>query len=226
MCTKRDSFRAIIVTPGCIADPEVDMDNDTAFRQGTCYLGTHLEHIPPSPPRGRSVETYKRPDVWLLCQCNLMVFVGCGIWISDNTHVMFAWSHLCCWVGLQRLAKQYISLRWWRILQHFISCVLIVSLLSMNLSTITCTLWNVPNGYVFLWQNQISGRCVLNLFVILRTSNEFTANVDWRDSCLCKYVGASDDCKCLYGSAAGRDVCVWGEDWWPVLQVWWCIYVL
>jgi len=51
MCTKRDSFRAIIVTPGCIADPEVDRDNDMAFTQGTCYLGTHLEHIPP-PYRG------------------------------------------------------------------------------------------------------------------------------------------------------------------------------
>jgi len=62
MCTKRDSFRAIIVTPGCIADPAIDRDNDMAFRQGTCYLGTHLEHIPPSLPRARSVTTYKRPD--------------------------------------------------------------------------------------------------------------------------------------------------------------------
>lgn len=182
---------------------------------------------PPSLQGARSVTTYKRPDTWLLCQNNLIVCVGCRIGISNNTHVMFAWSHLCCWAGLQRLglAEECSSLRPCRFLQRFMSRLLIVSLLSMNLSTITWTLWNVPNGYVFLWQNQFSGRCVLNLSVILRNNNEFIANVVWCDSCLCKCVGACGDCQCFYRSAAGRDVCVWGEDWWHVLQVWWCIYV-
>lgn len=117
-------------------------------------------------------------------------------------------------------AKQCSSLRRCRFLQR----ALIVLLLSMDLSTITWTLWNAPNDYVFLWQNQFSGRCVLNLCAPLRTNNEFIANVVWCDSCLCKCVGACGDYQCLYRSAAGRDVCVWGEDWWHVLQVW-CIYV-
>lgn len=104
---------------------------------------------PPSLPRARSVTAYKRPDTWLLCQNNLIVCVGCRIGISNNTHVMFAWSHLCCWVGLQRLGltRQCCSLRRCRFLQRFISCVLIVCLAVKyepqysNLNTVKRTKW-------------------------------------------------------------------------------------